>query len=133
MVEPNDKTERVEPNKRPKAGKGLLGPDPAKPDLVVATNGGSDLIYLPKMDRKLAGRTVKALLEQDYVSGIFVEDDLGRFPGTLPLSQLGPRGKAGTPHPSTVVNFPAWSSGCYEPTNFSVSMPHSVLPEAHGM
>ena len=47
----------------------MLGQDPAKPDLVVATNGGSDLIYIPSKDEKLAGRTVKALLEQDYVSG----------------------------------------------------------------
>lgn len=46
--------------------------DPEKPDLVLATNGGSDLIYLPSEDRKLAQRTAKALLEQDYASGIFV-------------------------------------------------------------
>ncbi len=94
---------------------------PAKPDLVVATNGGSDLIYLPGKDRKLAARTVKALLEQDYVSGLFVDDDLGRFPGTLPMSQLGLKGKAVTPHPSIVVNFRSWSSGCEEPTNCSVA------------
>src|ERR1035437_5725429 len=76
----------------PKAGNGVLGQDPAKPDLVVATNGGSDLIYLPNKDRKLAERTVKALLEQDYVSGLFVDDNLGRIPGTLPMSQLGLKG-----------------------------------------
>ena len=33
--------------------------------MVIATNGGSDLIYLPNNDKKLADRTVKALLEQD--------------------------------------------------------------------
>ena len=36
---------------------------------------------------------------------MFVDDDLGRFPGTLPMSQLGLKGKAVTPHPSIVVNF----------------------------
>ena len=105
LFDPNDKNARVADNAHPKAGNGLLGKDPAKPDLVVATNGGSDLIYLPNKDKKLAGRTVKALLEQDYVSGIFVDDELGRFPGTLPMSQLDLKGKAVTPHPSIVVNF----------------------------
>ncbi len=105
LFDPNDKNARVADNAHPKAGNGVLGKDPAKPELVVATNGGSDLIYLPNQDRKLAKRTIKALLEQDYVSGLFVDDNLGRFPGTLPMSQLGLKGKAVTPNPSIVVNF----------------------------
>jgi hypothetical protein len=133
LFDPNDKNAPVAENKRPKAGNGLLGKDPAKPDLVVATNGGSDLIYLPGKDRKLTGRTVKALLEQDYVSGIFVHDDLGRFPGTLPMSQLGLKGKAVTPHPAIVVNFRSWSSGCDEPTNCSVEIADTVLRQGQGM
>lgn len=133
LFDPNDKNAPVAENKRPRAGNGLLGKDPAKPDLVVATNGGSDLIYLPGKDRKLAGRTVKALLEQDYVSGIFVHDDLGRFPGTLPMSQLGLKGKAVTPHPAIVVNFRSWSSGCEEPTNCSVEIADTALRQGQGM
>src|SRR6202041_145118 len=89
LFDPNDKNARVAEGAHPKAGNGLLGQDPAKPDLVVATNGGSDLIYLPNRDKKLTDRTIKALLEQDYVSGIFVDDKLGRFHGTLELSQIG--------------------------------------------
>ena len=109
LFDPNDKNARVADNAHPKAGNGLLGKDPDKPDLVVATNGGSDLIYLPNKDRKLAERTVKALLEQDYVSGMFVDDKLGRFPGTLEMSQLGLKGKAVTPTPSIVVNFRSYA------------------------
>src|SRR4051794_39687711 len=105
LYDPNDKNAKVADNAHPKAGNGLLGENPEKPDVVVATNGGSDLIYLPNKDKKLADRVIKALLEQDYVSGLFVHDDLGRFPGTLPMSQLGLMGKAVTPHPSIVVNF----------------------------
>src|SRR6266436_4887155 len=97
LFDPNDKNARIADNAHPKAGNGVLGQDPAKPDIVIATNGGSDLVYLPSKDKKLAERTVKALLEQDYVSGLFVDDKLGRFPGTLPLSQLNLRGKAVTP------------------------------------
>ena len=130
---PTTRTRAVADNAHPKAGNGLLGKDPAKPDVVVATNGGSDLIYLPNKDRKLAERTVKALLEQDYVSGLFVDDDLGRFPGTLPMSQLSLNGKAVTPHPAIVVNFRSWSSGCDEPTNCSVEVADTVLRQGQGM
>jgi hypothetical protein len=133
LFDPNDKNARVADNAHPKAGNGLLGNDPAKPDIVVATNGGSDLIYIPSKERKLAGRTVKALLEQDYVSGIFVDDEFGRFPGTLPMSQLGLKGKAVTPHPSIVVNFRSWSSGCEESTNCSVQIADTVLRQGQGM
>src|ERR1700712_1790672 len=133
LHDPNNKNERISENTRPKAGNGVLGNDPAKPDVVVATNGGSDLIYLPNNDRKLAGRIVKALLEQDYVSGLFVEDDLGRFPGALPLSVLNLRGKAVTPHPAIVVNFRSYTTGCDEPTNCSVAVADTVLRQGQGM
>jgi arylsulfatase A-like enzyme len=133
LFDPNNKNARVADNAHPKAGNGLLGQDPAKPDLVVATNGGSDLIYLPNKDKKLAERTVKALLEQDYVSGLFVDDSLGRFPGALPMSQLGLKGKAVTPTPSIVVNFRSYVAGCDEPTNCSVEVADTVLRQGQGM
>src|SRR6201996_6292101 len=133
LFDPNDKNAAVADNAYPKAGNGLLGKDPAKPDLVVATNGGSDLIYLPNKGKKLTERTVKALLEQDYVSGIFVDDKLGRFPGTLEMSQLGLKGKAVTPNPSIVVNFRSYTSGCNEPTNCSVEIADTVLRQGQGM
>ena len=80
---------------------GLIGADPASPEVVVASNGGSDLVYLPKGNAKeLAGKIVDMLLGQDYVSGLFVDDALGSLPGTLPLSshqlqRLGANASAG--------------------------------------
>ncbi len=133
LFDPNDKNARVADNAHPKAGNGVLGQDPAKPDLVVATNGGSDLIYLPNKDKKLAERTVKALLDQDYVSGLFVDDSLGKIPGTLPMSQLNLEGKATTPVPSIVVNFRSYVEGCNEPTNCSVEVADTVLRQGQGM
>jgi hypothetical protein len=136
LFDPNDNNAKVAGGAHPKAGNGVLGRDPSKPDLVVATNGGSDLIYLPrgdKADKKLADRTVKALLEQDYVSGIFVDDKLGRFPGALPLSQVNLKGKAVTPTPSIVVNFRSYAEGCGEPTNCSVEIADTVLRQGQGM
>jgi hypothetical protein len=133
LFDPNDKNAPIGDKAHPKAGNGVLGKDPAKPNLVVATNGGSDLIYLPNKDKKLAERTVKALLEQDYVSGIFVDDSLGRFPGTLPMSQIALKGKAATPNPAIVVNFRSYVEGCNEPTNCSVEVADTVLRQGQGM
>src|ERR1700736_2712330 len=133
LFDPNDKNARVPDNAHPTAGNGLLGSDPTKPDLVIATNGGSDLLYLPNRDKKLAERTIKALLEQDYVSGLFVDDKLGHFPGTLPMSQVGLKGKAVTPNPSIVVNFRSYVAGCDEATNCSVEVADTVLRQGQGM
>jgi hypothetical protein len=133
LFDPNDKNARVADGAHPRAGNGILAQDPSRPEVVVATNGGSDLIYLPTKDKKLADRVITALLEQDYVSGIFVEDDLGKLPGTLPLSLLGLRGSAATPHPTIVVNFRSWSTGCEEATNCSVEVADTVLRQGQGM
>jgi hypothetical protein len=133
LLDPNDGNVKVADGGHPKAGNGLLGKDPQNPELVVANNGGSDLIYLPKLDKKLADRTIKALLEQDYVSGLFVDDRLGSFPGTLPLSQIGLKGKAVTPTPSIVVNFRSYAQGCDEPVNCSVEIADTVLRQGQGM
>jgi len=133
LFDPNDKNALVGPDAHPKAGNALLGKDPAKPDLVVATNGGSDLIYLPNRDKRLAQHTIAALLEQDYVSGLFVDDSLGRFAGTLPLSQIGLKGKAVTPTPSIVVSFRSYGTGCDAPVNCSVEIADTVLRQGQGM
>ncbi len=37
----------VAPGDHPSLGNGVLGADPYHPEIVVAANGGSDLIYLP--------------------------------------------------------------------------------------
>jgi arylsulfatase A-like enzyme len=133
LFDPNDKNAAVKDGAHPKAGNGVLGKDPTKPDLVVASNGGSDLIYLPNKDKKLAARTIKALLAQDYVSGLFVDDSLGDIPGTLPLSQINLKGKAATPTPSIVVNFRSYVEGCDIPTNCSVEIADTVLRQGQGM
>jgi len=133
LFDPNDKNAKVADNAYPKAGNGVLGQDPTKPDVVIAANGGSDLVYLPNNDRKLADKIVKALLEQDYVSGLFVRDDLGRFPGTLPLSTLGMDGKAVTPLPAMMINFRSYAKGCDEPLLCTVEIADTVLRQGQGM
>ena len=76
---------------------------------------------------------MKALLEQDYVSGLFVDDSLGKIPGTLPLSQIGLKGAAITPVPAIVVNFRSYVAGCDVPTNCSIEVSDTVLRQGQGM
>jgi len=117
----------------PKAG-GLLGPDPAHPQIVVAPNGGSDLIYLPGPDAKaLAPRIVEFLTRQDYTGAIFVNDALGAVPGALPMSRIGLIGAARTPQPAMVVSFRSWSTGCADPEMCGVEVADSSQQQGQGI
>jgi hypothetical protein len=113
---------------------GLIGSDPAAPDVVVAPNGGSDLIYLPTAKAKdLAPKVVQALLAQDYVSGLFVDDALGKPPGTLPLSAIGLKGSALTPPPAIVVNFRSFSTGCVRAVLCTAEVADTSFQQGQGM
>ncbi|HEY6255782.1 MAG TPA: alkaline phosphatase family protein [Xanthobacteraceae bacterium] len=134
LFDPDDKNASVPDNTYPKGrGNGLIGQDPEKPDVVVAANGGSDLVYVPGKDRALAQRVVDLLLAQDYVSGLFVDDDLGDFAGTLPLSAINLKGPARTPRPTIVVNFRTFSTGCAEPVLCTVEIADTGLQQGQGM
>lgn len=118
----------------PASGNGLIGGDPMHPRVVVAANGGSDLIYLPQADAKtLAPRVVDALIAQDYVGSIFVDDDLGSIAGTLPTSAIGLRGTALTPRPSIVVGFRSFATGCAEPELCAAEVSDTTLQQGQGM
>ena len=120
--------------KHPAKANGLLGQDPSAPDLVVAANGGADLVYLPSANAKeLAPKVVDALLAQDYVSGLFVDDALGTIPGTLPLSAINLRGSALTPVPAIVVNFRSQSTGCKTPVVCTAEVADTGLQQGQGM
>ncbi|WCE06696.1 alkaline phosphatase family protein [Pseudomonas sp. JBR1] len=136
LLDPDAKGAAVEMDKgqHPSKANGLIGPDPAKPEVVVAANGGSDLVYLPQGDAKaLAPKVVAALLKQDYVSGLFVDDDLGKIPGTLPLSAINLKGSALTPYPAIVVNFRSYDSGCGKPDICAVEVADTGLQQGQGM
>ena len=120
--------------KHPARGDALIGTDFNRPSVVVAANGGSDLVYLPSSDaRTQAPRVIAALLAQDYVSGLFVDDALGTYPGTLPLSAIGLKGSAVTPVPSIVVNFRSFSTGCAQPERCTAEVADSTLQQGQGM
>jgi hypothetical protein len=119
--------------KHPRRASAILGNDAAKPDVVIGVNGGNNLIYFPQANAKeLAPKVVNALLAQDYTSGIFVHDDLGSFPGTLPLSAVGLKGGARTPTPAIVVNFRSEASGCDQPLFCAVTVSDTTLRQGQG-
>jgi hypothetical protein len=133
LFSPNERNAPVAGDAYPKSGNGVLGHDPDRPDLVVAANGGSDLIYLPNHDSELAARVVHALLAQDYVSGLFVDPRLGPIAGTLPLDAINLSGGAITPQPSIVVNFRSFSTGCDVPLLCAAEIADTGLQQGQGM
>jgi len=133
LYDPDDKNKPVEANKHSIRGNGLIGNNPEKPDVVVASNGGSDLVYVPNKDAALTSKVIAALLAQDYVSGLFVDGDLGSFPGTLPLSAINMQGMARTPRPTLVINFRSYTTDCGQPVMCSVNIADTTLQQGQGM
>ncbi|OKH48923.1 hypothetical protein NIES2101_21565 [Calothrix sp. HK-06] len=123
---------------RPTAGNGLIGGSGqilAQPDakVVVAANGGSDLIYVPDNDVETVKKVVDFLSKQDYTSGLFVNDDFGAVPGALPLSSINLKGSAQTPTPSIVLNFRTFATDPNNPINSQVEIADSGLQQGQGM
>lgn len=131
----------------PSFGNGVIGGSGKIPgaaevtdaELIVAANGGSDLIYLPQEgsdkaegNRQLAQAISSFLVQQDYVDGIFVRDDLGDLPGTLPLSAIGLMGATKLPKPAFVVNFKSFSLNPHTLLT-RVEISDSSLQEGQGM
>lgn len=112
----------------------ILG-DPANPVLEVASQGGSDVIWIPEtQDRKaLAQRIVAVLTTEDYLSAVFVDDGLGPIPGTLPLSAVGLEGSALTPHPALIVGFRSFSTGCANPELCAAEVADTYLQQGQGI
>jgi len=120
-------------------GNALIGWDAATPKLIVAANGGSDLLYIPETLSKrevqrLGAKLVHILLSEDYVSGIFVDRGrLGEIPGTLALEDIGLAGGARPPTPTVVVSFRSFSTGCNKPTLCAVEIADTKLQQGQGM
>jgi hypothetical protein len=133
LIDPDAKYQELPAGAHPSRGNGLIGSDKAHPDVVVAANGGSDLVYVPSGDKALARKVVDVLAAQDYVSGLFVSDDLGPIPGTLPISAIDLKGSAVTPMPAIVVNFRTFSTGCADPLTCAVEVADTGLQQGQGM
>jgi predicted AlkP superfamily pyrophosphatase or phosphodiesterase len=133
LLDPDDDYKTVAQHQHTKFGNGLIGGERGRPKVVVAANGGADLIYLPDGDKAIAQRVIDILLTQDYVSGIFVDSKLGKFPGTLSLDDIALEGSAVTPMPAIVVSFRSFDTVCGEPERCAVEVADTVLQQGQGM
>ncbi len=133
LIDPDDGYKTIGDAAHTKFGNGLIGGDANNPKVVVAANGGSDLIYIPDGDKAVAKRIVDFLLTQDYVSGLFVDTKLGKFPGALSLDDIALEGSAITPHPAIAVNFRSFDTVCGEPVRCTAEIADTVLQEGQGM
>jgi hypothetical protein len=138
--------------RHPASGSGVIGGtgeaesgEKSHARIIVAANGGSDLIYLPgtsqgaksEADKEFARQVSRILLEQDYVDGVFVDDAFGEVPGTLRLSNIGLKGAhPSMPIPAMVVNFKSFSLDAQTPQLKQltrVEVADSILQEGQGM
>ncbi len=122
---------------RPRNGDALIGGTGTianpNPTVVVAANGGSDLIYVPNRDPKVVAQVVDFLSRQDYTSGLFVDDAFGPIPGSLPLSSINLKGSSKLPTPSIVINFKTFSTNPADPLGSAVEIADTGLQEGQGM
>ncbi len=138
LFDPDDHDKPVADGQHTRLGNGLIGGDANRPQVVVAANGGSDLIYLSDADKEggkeLAKRVIDALLTEDYVSGIFVDaKKVGNFPGTLTLDDIALAGGALTPQPTIAVSFRSFDTVCGEPVRCAVEVADTGLQQGQGM
>ncbi len=137
-VDPTIEKSTAEKAQRPIGGSGLVGgtgviSTPSDAKLVVAANGGSDLIYLKEPDPALAKDLVDFISGQDYVSGIFTDPALGQIDGALSLSDLNIVGSALLPMPAIIVNFRSFSQDAADPLQSAVTICDAGLQEGQGM
>jgi hypothetical protein len=122
---------------RPAFGNGLVGGTgvlaPADAKVVVAANGGSDLVYLPAKDPQLLQRIVEFFATQDYVSGLFTDPDYGPVKGALTLDDINLKGSAALPTPALIINFRSFSSDAANPVINAVTLCDTGLQEGQGM
>ncbi len=130
LLDPDAGYAPVPQGRYPLRGNALIGGGRDHPKVVVAANGGADLIYVA--DPTLALQVVSLLAGQDYTSGLFVADALGPVPGTLPLSAIGLTGTAKTPQPTIVVNFRSFTTGCNNPLTCGVEVADSARRQGQG-
>lgn len=137
-VDPSISQQVANVRQHPVSGNGLLGgtgriANETDAKVVIAANGGSDLIYLPAHDPDLVKKIVSFLVQQDYVDGIFVNDEYRDIPGALPSSSVRLIGSSLTPSPTIAVTFKTFSTDPGKPNMTGVQITDYVLQHGQGM
>jgi hypothetical protein len=140
-VDPTIPQQTATVRQRPASGNGLIGAsgqilNNTDAKVVVAANGGSDLIYIPSHDDTLLRQVVHFLAQQDYVGAIFVDDSYGVVPGTLPLSSINLVGDSLLPRPAIALGFKTFylpSASSNTVLQSAIQIADSTLQEGQGM
>jgi hypothetical protein len=137
-VDPTIPQQTATVRQRPDAGNGLIGAsgkilDRTDAKVIVAANGGSDLIYVPDNDAQRVRAIVSFLISQDYVGSIFVDDRFGKIPGALPLSSIRLKGATQMPVPAVAVGFKTFPMDAANPLMSAVQIADTTLQQGQGM
>jgi arylsulfatase A-like enzyme len=124
----------VADDRHPVLGNGLIAAScaigaPREARVVVAANGGADLIYVPTGSGPLIADLAAFLLDQDYVDAVFADRTV---PGALALHDINLLGTALTPRPSLVVALKSWSRDPRDPLRTEVDVSDGTLQEGQG-
>jgi arylsulfatase A-like enzyme len=130
-----------EKSQHPSTGSALLGEtvkhvDGSDATLIVAANGGSDLLYVPSNNVDVVHKTIGVLTQLDYVGGIFVDDRFCPVPtdcaGALPLSSIGLTGHSSVPRPAIVVTYKVFYQSPGD-LQSAIQVSDTTLQEGQGM
>jgi hypothetical protein len=137
-VDPTGPMSTASVRQHPARGHGLIGGsgrvlDRTDAKVIVAANGGSDLVYVLDKKRSTVAKIVNLLTTQDYLGALFVDSSFGHFAGTLPLSSIALEGGARLPRPTLVVNFKSFATDVQRPLLTPVQIADTPLQEGQGM
>ena len=127
----------IGPQEHPSQGNGLIGPscvvkNPHEGKVIVAANGGTDLIYVPDGDTARIADVATFLLAQDYVDGLFVNGADGAVPGALSLRDINLAGSARLPAPAIVVALKTFSRDPGDPLRTQIDVSDTTLQQGQG-
>jgi arylsulfatase A-like enzyme len=121
----------------PSQGDGLIGPTcvvngPRDGKVIVAANGGTDLVYVPDGDAARIADVATFLLGQDYVDAVFVDSPTTAVPGALNLRDINLKGSSLLPAPSIVVALKTFSRDPRDPLRSEVDVSDTTLQQGQG-
>jgi predicted AlkP superfamily pyrophosphatase or phosphodiesterase len=125
----------IRADEHPVLGNGFIAPTcaingPHDARVIVAANGGSDLIYVPRGGGPMIVDMATFLLAQDYVDAVFTDRAV---PGALALRDINLWGSALTPRPAIVVALKSWALDPQDPLRTQIVVADNSLQEGQGM
>jgi arylsulfatase A-like enzyme len=118
-------------------GNGLIGgtgsSNPTDAKVIVAANGGTDLIYVRDHNRKTVVDLAAFLLAQDYTDALFADAPRGAIPGALALVDGNLDGTARAPRPSLVVALHNFALEPRDPVRTQVDVSDYTMKTGQGM